>query len=174
MQTGFHSGVIVLREGRAGLFVEVSGRILFEQLTRTDFVGALIKYCHPTHTFLLLPRVGRPDVWTLATDSAHIALLLCVALGNGLLAEVGGHAAVVRFGGLGGLVDSVDLFSGLADAYIDAFAGDVFESVIIVPAVGGLVEYDSVFGFVCELEKVGLDHILRPFDFSVGKVIHSV
>ncbi len=147
---------------------------MFKQLTGADLVGTLIKSCHSPHALFLLPGVGGSDIGTLAADATHISLLLSVALGDRLLAKVVGHAAVVRFGGLGGLVDSIDLFGGLADADIDAFAGDVFEGVVVVPAVGGLVEYDSMFGFVRELQEVGLYHILRPFDFRVGKVIHSV
>lgn len=89
-----------------------------------------------------------------------------------MFAEVGGDPAVVGFGGLGGLVDAGDLFGGLADAHVDAFAGYVFEGVVVVATVRGFVQDHSVFGLVGQLQEVGLDYILRSFDFCVCKVIH--
>lgn len=72
------------------------------------------------------------------------------------------------------LVNGIGLFGCLSNADVDAFACQVFESVVVVSAVGRLVEYDSMFGFAGDLYEVGLNNVLRSFNFCVCKVIHSV
>jgi hypothetical protein len=72
------------------------------------------------------------------------------------------------------LVDSIGLFGSLSYADIDAFAGEIFESVVVISAISRLIEYDSMFGFAGDLYEVGLNNVLRSFNFCVCKVIHSV
>jgi len=72
------------------------------------------------------------------------------------------------------LVDGIDLFGGLSDADVDALACDIFEGVVIISAISRLIQYDSMFGFAGHLYKVGLNYVLRSFNFCVSKVIHSV
>jgi hypothetical protein len=72
------------------------------------------------------------------------------------------------------LVDSIGLFGSLSYADIDAFAGEIFESVVVISAISRLIEYDSMFRFAGDLYEVGLNNFLRSFNFCVCKVIHSV
>lgn len=143
-------------------------------MTRTNFVCRFVQCCSSSQGLLLLSRVGDSDIWAFTTYSADISLLLCVTLGDRLFAKVVGYASIIRFSGLVLLVDGIDLFGGLSDADVDALASDIFEGIVIVSAVGRLIEYDSMFGFAGHLNEVGLDYVLRSFNFCVCKVIHSV
>lgn len=72
------------------------------------------------------------------------------------------------------LVDSVCLFSGLIEADVNTLTREIFEIVVVVSAVGRLIEYYSMLGFTGNLYEVGLNYLLRSFNFCVSKVIHSV
>lgn len=62
-------------------------------------------------------------------------------------------------------------FGGLHEGHIDAFAGEVFESVLFVFAIG-FVEDDSVFVFGVGVRVVGFCNVLGSFYFCVVIGVH--
>ncbi len=174
VQTGLYRWIIVLRKRWSGLPVKVSRRILLEKLTRANFVCWFVERCGSSQSLFLLSWVGHSDVRTFTTHPTNVPLLLCVTLRDRLFTKVIAYTSIVRFSGLVLLVDGIRLFGGLSDADVDALACNIFEGVIVISAVSRLIEYNSMLGFAGHLYEVGLDYVLRSFNFCVSKVIHSV
>lgn len=94
--------------------------------------------------------MSRPYIGTLAGEPRHFSLLFFLLVSNhpALFLEVLADSAIVRFAALNSLIEGVarGFVVAACEGNVDAFAGEGLECVLVVAAVVGFVEDDSVFG----------------------------
>lgn len=175
MKTSLDGRIIVLWKRRTRLSIEISRTVLFKKLSRFDLLCWSIQSRRPSLRFLIPLAVANSHVWAFTAHSRIFSLFLFIlffiSLRPTLFAEVSA-AFIVWFVIWMGVEGKSWLRLWLIKSHIDTFAIDIFESVVVVFAICGLIEDCSVFGAYSEVNICCLLDDLCFFHASIVKSVH--